>query len=630
MRDTHPQPLIAPWRAAQRYLPLRVGLINMTASLMQLVYFYLFSRKQGLLHLELTPGNVLLVVYSFFTLNVMLQLASALTGRVRWLWFTVGLLLLLLQGAFLAYHLNMYASFDFDILADNLALAATTEGLGMIRDAVGGGAVLVAVPGVAVVLLLLELRWRVISRQRQQGPLLPKICCAAVIHGAVLVAPVDTLDELGHFQRTIVLHLLSGEKLQQQVRAGSYPLVKQRAAPSLGGKRRPHIFLVLVESFNAGHVGARTPGGAELTPVFNRLIKKGVYLERFYGNSIQTSKGQLALLFSVIPSISGKIFVHHRGLRLLSLPRVLRDFGYRTLFIQAYKDTGFDNTGPFLRRHGFDEVRSIEDQLRPQDRQQSWGWGVQDDVFYTRVFQYLDRKRGRGRGDRPLLVTLATIGNHTTFDKMPADRRLLYPGPRSFAQHYANSLYLSDRALGRFFAELKKRDYLKNSLVVITGDHGFPVAEHGFVSNAGGFYEEFFRTPMLLIWEGRLAPRTLRSVPFSQLDLAPSLVDLLGLPLRRHHFAGVSFFQPRTKPHPIYLIQPYNGRYLGVVLHPHKYVLHRRSGREFLFHLQRDPGERFNLAGDRAQAATLQRLRRALQRVLLNQQLIKHNAIWPG
>ena len=614
-------------------LPLRPGLVNLVASVMQGVFFCLYFRKEGLFEFEVTFGTVMILLYSFLTLNVLVQLANTLAGGRRWVWFCVGLGLMALQGAFLSYRHTMYASFDFDILADNIALAATSEGLGMIRDGVGGAAVLLGILALAALFFVLELRWRLLSRQRQRRPALPKICAGVVIYGAVLVLPVDTFDELGHFNRTMAHHLLWGDELHQRVPPGTYPLVVERqvAVQQRAQRRRPHIFLVLVESFNAGHVGARTPSGAAITPVFDKLIKRGVYLERFYGNSVQTSKGQLALLFSVIPSISGKVFVHHRGLRLFSLPRALQDSGYRTLFIQAYKDTGFDNTGPFLTQNGFDDVRSIFGHLRPGDEQHSWGWGLQDEVFYTRCFEVLDRQqRDRGARARPLFVTLSTIGNHTTFDKMPANRRLLHRDPKSFAEHYANSLHLSDRALARFFSELNRRDYLKDSLVVITGDHGFPVAEHGFVTNAGGFYDEFFRTPMLLIWEDRLAPRVLRDVPFSQLDLAPSLVDLLQLPLRRHHFAGVSFFQERRRPHPIYLIQPYNGRYLGVVVSPHKYVLHRRSGREFLFHLGRDPMERTNLAKEPSLRAIKARLREALGRVLVNQQLIKQDAIWPG
>ena len=613
-------------------LPLRLGPVNLVTSVMLLVYFCLLARKEGQVELAWTFGQVMMVLYSFLTLNVLVQLANTLVGGRRWLWFVVGLTLITLHGAFLSYRLNMCASFDFDILADNVALAATLEGLGMIRDALGGGAVLLVILGLAVMFFVLELRWRLLSRQRQRPPALPKICAAVVAYGLVLVLPVDTLEELGHFNRTMASHLLTRDGQHARVPPGTFPLVVRRAvARQRKEARRPHIFLVLVESFNAGHVGARTPSGAAVTPVFDGLIKEGVYLERFYGNSVQTSKGQLALLFSVIPAISGKVFVHHRGLRLLSLPQVLKDNGYRTLFIQAYKDTRFDNTGPFLRKNGFDDVRSIVGHLRPSDERHSWGWGLQDDVFYTRCFEYLDaRYRDRGAGARPLLVTLSTIGNHNTFDKMPTSQRLLYRNPSSFAQHYANSLHLSDRALARFFAELKRRDYLKDSLVVITGDHGFPVAEHGFVTNAGSFHDEFFRTPMLLIWEGQLAPRVVSHMPFSQLDLAPSLVDLLGLPLRRHHFAGVSFFRDRKRPHPIYLIQPYNGRYLGVVLFPYKYVLHRRSGREFLFHLDRDPSERTNLAGDPSHLATLKSLRLALERVLINQQLIKQDAVWPG
>jgi len=59
----------------------------------------------------------------------------------------------------------------------------------------------------------------------------------------------------------------------------------------------------MVESFNAGFVNSENDDGKEYTPFFNTMIKKGVYIEHFYGTSIQTVKGHFSTLFSLLHPI---------------------------------------------------------------------------------------------------------------------------------------------------------------------------------------------------------------------------------------------------------------------------------------------------------------------------------------
>jgi phosphoglycerol transferase MdoB-like AlkP superfamily enzyme len=47
--------------------------------------------------------------------------------------------------------------------------------------------------------------------------------------------------------------------------------------------------------------------------------------------------------------------------------------------------------------------------------------------------------------------------------------------------------------LAQFFEELAKRPYLKNALVIITGDHGYPTGEHGVTTTESGVFEASFR-----------------------------------------------------------------------------------------------------------------------------------------
>ena len=86
--------------------------------------------------------------------------------------------------------------------------------------------------------------------------------------------------------------------------------------------------------------------------------------------------------------------------------------------------------------------------------------------------------------------------------------------------------------------------------------------------------------------------------------------------------------RPSTGRGPVHLIQPYNGRYFGVVDGDLKFVRHIRSGIEHLFDLRSDPQERTDLDGEPAYAAEQERLRESLRAIYLNQRLVELDQVW--
>jgi phosphoglycerol transferase MdoB-like AlkP superfamily enzyme len=388
-----------------------------------------------------------------------------------------------------------------------------------------------------------------------------------------------------------------------------------------------------MESFNANFIETKTPDGREYTPIFNSRIKEGVYVQRFYGNSIQSVRALPAVLCSTVPSYWGKESTAYPQLRLRSIAQILREFEYKSRFYEAYSSLEFDQFGPFLQRLGFDEVHCMDPHfVRPDERQYVWGWGLQDDRFYTKVFTHLDDLRKsdqRDEGQSPIFTTLFTGSHHYPFTGVPKSERYLYSAPADRQQEFANSIHLADRYLARFFQELESRDYLKDSLVIICGDHSFPAGEHGNYYNENGFYEENFRTPLLVWWPSHLSQKRITETVCSQLDIAPTILDILHISAS-NHFCGKSIFgagQGAFRSIP--LIQPYNGTYLCVIRYPYKYVESLRTSERYLFDLDHDPKELRNVLADFSDTKLLKELEEDVNYIRLNQQLIEQNRIWP-
>lgn len=538
------------------------------------------------------------------------------------------------------YNWKTNSALTFSLLADHLRELQYQEAWIVASDQLSAGNYFVLAGGYAG---LWALEWKMAAFS--QALAMPQrsllVACAlasawlgTVVWGPVTLEPVTLLarSALGESFRLRQHGLtVSTEKLPE------FPYVQESGSntaairPPAG---RPHVFVLMIESFNARFVTGRAADGSPLMPRFQGAIQKGVWVEPFYGNATYTIKGQEAVLTSLPPTLSGNLANTYENVRFHALPAILREQGYETIFFQAHKQLEFAGTGEFMRRCGFEIVQAMDRELtKTMDPGLFWGWGVRDDAFFDRFFAWLPDHNPQPttprRSDvpKPVFALLATISSHSPYDELPRSLCEAFPNPTSKAEWYANVMRQVDRGIGRFLDNLEHSVYATNAIVVITGDHSIPMDEHGTSSLQSGFFEESFRIPCLILWPGKLEPRRLENEPFSQVDLAPTLLDLCGISAP-NHFTGRSIFQPTTGPRTAVMVQPYDGLYLVAREASWKYVFHNATGREFIFDLARDPDERLNRFWE-SPPELRSRLRQEVGRLWLHDQLLARNRIWP-
>ncbi|MFN7965412.1 MAG: sulfatase [Acidobacteriota bacterium] len=191
------------------------------------------------------------------------------------------------------------------------------------------------------------------------------------------------------------------------------------------------------------------------------------------------------------------------------------------------------------------------------------------------------------------------------------------PAARQYViDRYDNNLRYIDDSLKVLFSVLDRWD-----LVFLFSDHGEEFWDHDSFGHGHTLYEELLRVPLIVRAPG-LAPRRI-SAPVSLLDLTPTLLDLLSIPvkgldgqslvplLRGDPTAGA-----RMAQRPLPIGWPlYGAVRWGVLNGERKYSTW--AGREFLFDLKQDPGEHVNRAeGRRSSELTPHRaaLAKALKR----------------
>lgn len=462
---------------------------------------------------------------------------------------------------------------------------------------------------------------------------------ALVLFNVALVAGVSSpSNELVEFSAS-VYHYFKDDK-NSWADTTPYPYWQASGGESdyFDPDKAPNVFIVMLESFSAEYID-KVEAGQAVTPFFNQLKQGGFYLNNFFSGSVETSKGQFAALCSVYPSYKTNVFTSYPNNSFRCLPHILKERGYTNVFMKAFHSLDFENTGEFVTANGFDYAHGMDDEfITPQERDEfTIGWGVRDDVFYQKTFSYLDELHRQQQSSAPFFVATMSVTNHMMFDDIPPEQRYVHKNPQSHQDNYANSMYLTDQYLKTFFNELKKRDYLKNSIVVVFGDNGFPMGQHNNFHNTKTAYNEMFKTPLVVWWPGKVPPQVATDTARSQLDVAPTVIDLLNIDTD-NHFVGKSVFAAVDDDYFVPLIQPFDGTFLGSLRYPYKYLKHLRTGQEQLFDIAQDPHEKHNLLAEDEAAhklssllpeVSIERFRQDIAVLKRNEVLLKENRVYP-
>lgn len=111
---------------------------------------------------------------------------------------------------------------------------------------------------------------------------------------------------------------------------------------------------------------------------------------------------------------------------------------------------------------------------------------------------------------------------------------------------YAHSRYLenvefADHLVGRLIEMFKEADRFENALIVLFSDHGEAFFEHGRYLHTTSLYEEFLRVPLFLKWPSHMSGFDfVVDLPVTLLDLAPTLIDGLGIDVESVEYVGRS------------------------------------------------------------------------------------------
>ncbi len=589
----------------------RISLLSKVLLVEYLVFVFILHYRDGIQRIHLDFFHLKLILAGVLSIVCFGEVIHRV-GRLTRLRHLFNVLFPTLYGALFTYHYRAKSSFFFSVFADNISEAFSVESLNVILGMFKRGDFYKL--GGMILLFIVIAWWFRKLKDKKISPIREVLSILIYISAyfGILISGTPIYEEITAFNQSVYQYYYP-----KTYKTNLYYDLKKKSAlrkfKSPAVKVKPNIFIIAMESFTDYYM-FKKENGKEVTPFINSLAKNNFYVRNFYGNSIQTAKGHFAINCSLLPLIKGKGFYLADKVNFKCLPELMRDAGYKTLFFQGYGDRNFDKTSQFSLKNGYEYFKTP---TTAGLQKYVWGWGLQDDQSFVQLFNFIDQLKRES--NKPIFSFVSTISHHMRFRSVPNELREIYPNSGNDKRmSFINSLHLSDKFLRTFFEELNKRKELKNSIVILVGDHSYPNGQRGLYHSESGYYDESFRTPLVIIGAKK---KEVEGV-YSQVDIAPTVLELAGISAEAP-FVGQSMLG--AKGGIAHLIQPYDGVYLSTIKWPYKYVLHLRTGRELLFNLSVDPSESNDIID--SGIPELMELRNEIGRIFYYNDIIKKNQL---
>lgn len=326
-----------------------------------------------------------------------------------------------------------------------------------------------------------------------------------------------------------------------------FPLREYRYQPP---PRKYNVVIFLLESFSQYGIRKLEQEGAHL--YFPDMARRGIYFPHFYSNGFHTYIGLFSSLFGM-PNVYGKsILKRNEGQQEFSgIINILKNQGYRAYFAVSH-DPNFDNMAGFLRENGVDKIVSQFDFPRKEVLSTL---GVADHKLFEKMNEVFRRS------SQPFVGVVLSTNNHGPWI-IPE-----VPGHK-----FLSTFDYTDWALHHFFELAREESYFKNTIFVITGDHG--KAETPIYD----FDLQATHIPCLIYNPALIPPRVVRNIT-GQVDLTQMVLGLLRMSYRTTNLGRDVLHMP-NRYHGFAFME--EGKKLGLIWNDW-YLIDRLGGRASLY-----------------------------------------------
>ncbi len=332
-----------------------------------------------------------------------------------------------------------------------------------------------------------------------------------------------------------------------------YPLMKEsiyKKDLQLQWAKKPNVIVIFTEGTSARTIGVYNKKFKDLTPNMDLFAndENTMIVRNYYNHTAATYRGLHGQLCSLYPKYGGVGGWHDNIDKMpvvdyKCLPHILNHNNYDTIYLNMHYKNASSNE-EMVAHFGFNDIESA-DTLGPkyiQNFKKTRGDFLKDQESYEVLINYLKKHK---ESQKPFFLAMYTVQTHAWVD---TDSNGIKFGDGKI--NGLNTIYNLDSAFGKFWKYFKNSRYYNDTIIVFTADHAH-YYEKSFVKimkkyNEQSYQKIFVDKIPLLIYMPQKFKKEYDAHNNTSIALAPTIVQLLGIPNERNSFVGVSIFEHKT------------------------------------------------------------------------------------
>jgi len=319
--------------------------------------------------------------------------------------------------------------------------------------------------------------------------------------------------------------------------------------------RNINVLLITIDTLRPDHLSCYGYK-RNTSPNIDKLAKEGILFTQAIAQGSHTAASVTSLITSTYPNIHNVKdwgYQLNPDMHLYTLPEILRLHGYKTALISDQislslikgleKDFDTYNTiltnastfGPASKRVKIVEITDWAiDWLKNNKHNKFFLWlyylGPHGPYTppppYNRIFlndEYYNIKQSIPISDNAYLQS--TIGKIPKYLAIDDITEVDY-----YISQYDGAIRYVDSQIGRLCEELKKSHLDKNTIIILTADHGEGMGEHNlYFCHAIFLYDELIKIPLIIKFNKALSGDKRINVQVRAIDIMPTVLDILGI-----------------------------------------------------------------------------------------------------
>lgn len=394
--------------------------------------------------------------------------------------------------------------------------------------------VLTALPFIALLFLPARVSDKLLSCWKIWGAGVVLYLIAAVICTNVMVAPLSPFTASAELIAQSFYSVEGEVSVEEKQRILEHfycdSIPSTEAAPLETASK--NVVLMMTEGLSAEVLDVYNDLGLNLTPNLDKLHSESFVVDNYFNHTAATFRAVRGQLYSGYQSLGGyyndgtglgevtvESLAEKMNVSTISIVDILNEYGYNTCYVNS--EPYSEQIKAYAKSFGVDTLVSGNYDVKQLSDRQAF------DVLAETVLN-LQKKT------EPYLVIFYNIGTHHGFDS-PDVKYADATNPD------LNKFHNYDHWFGDFFEKMRAAGVWENTLLVFTADHAsYPAPE--FKKTFRTDREEFIGRIPLFFYSDDVSAGSIDACGRNSLDMAPTLLDILGFSSFPNYFLGTSLF----------------------------------------------------------------------------------------